>query len=95
VFNKLDDTILHKIITLELSKLKNRLLGKYYLIDIDKTVNEEIFTRNKEQEYGARPIKRIIQNFCEDFISEEILKKNINKNTKYKLKVKNNELILS
>ena len=44
---------------------------------------------------GARPIKRIIQNFIEDFISESILRKKIKENKKYKLVFKEDKLIIS
>ena len=48
-------------------------------------IYERIYELNKKEEYGARPIKRIIQNLCEDFISEEILKGNIVENKKIKI----------
>jgi ATP-dependent Clp protease ATP-binding subunit ClpA len=43
---------------------------------------------NTEKEFGARPIKRIIQNLCEDFISDEILRGNIFENHPIKLTFK-------
>ena len=36
-----------------------------------------------DEKFGARPIKRAIQNQIEDFISDEILKKNIVNDTVY------------
>ena len=56
------------------SFLKPRLKDKNYDVSFDKSVINRIFELNSQEEYGARPIKRIIQNFCEDFLSEEILK---------------------
>jgi ATP-dependent Clp protease ATP-binding subunit ClpC len=73
VFNKLDDKTLKSIVDLELGKLRTRLSGKDYTISFDKTVVAEIIKRNADEGYGARPIKRIIQNLCEDFISDSIL----------------------
>jgi ATP-dependent Clp protease ATP-binding subunit ClpC len=77
LFNSLGEDVLKKIINIEISKLSNRLKDKNYKINFDKTVVSRIFELNSQEEYGARPIKRIIQNLCEDFLSEEILKGNI------------------
>jgi ATP-dependent Clp protease ATP-binding subunit ClpC len=95
IFNSLNDDVLKDIIKLELNKLILRLKEKNYNISFDNTVNEKIFGINNEQEYGARPIKRIIQNLCEDFISDNILRKKIVENKKISIKVdKNGELII-
>ena len=53
-----------------------------------------MFELNSQEEYGARPIKRIIQNLCEDFLSEEILKGNIIENEQITLKIKDQKLII-
>jgi ATP-dependent Clp protease ATP-binding subunit ClpC len=53
----------------------------------------EIAKRNKDEQYGARPIKRIIQSLCEDFLSDEILKGNIKENTPIKITFKEKLLI--
>jgi len=74
VFNPLTDDVLMKIINIELTKLVNRLAEKNYIISFDLNVNEKILSLNKNEGYGARPIKRIIQNLCEDFLSDEILR---------------------
>lgn len=95
MFNSLDKDALKKIINLEIEKLTKRLVDKFYLIDFDNTVIERIFELNHQEEYGARPIKRIIQNLCEDFLSEEILKGNIKENVKALLTFKDDTLVLS
>ena len=95
LFNSLNEDVLKKIINIEVSKLTNRLKDKNYKINFDKTVITKIFDLNSQEEYGARPIKRIIQNLCEDFLSEEILKGNILENQQYTLKYKDEKLIFS
>jgi ATP-dependent Clp protease ATP-binding subunit ClpC len=94
LFNSLDENSLKKIINLELDKLKNRLIEKNYEINFDVSVSQKIYELNLQEEYGARPIKRIIQNLCEDFLSEEILKNNIKEKTPVTLRVKDGELII-
>jgi hypothetical protein len=61
-------------------KLNSRLVEKGFAVTFDESVVSKIYNMNKQEEYGARPIKRIIQNLCEDFLSEEILKGTINEN---------------
>ena len=91
-FNPLNDDTLKKIIDIELSRLNDRLKEKDFKITFDKSVIAKIHELNSEEEYGARPIKRIIQNLCEDFLSEEILKGNIVENTSITLKFKDEKL---
>lgn len=85
LFNPLSEESLKIIIDIELNKLKKRLNEKNYNINIDQSVVEKIFNTNLQEEYGARPLKRIIQNLCEDFLSEEILKGNIKENIELNL----------
>jgi ATP-dependent Clp protease ATP-binding subunit ClpC len=80
LFNPLTDDVLKVIINLELNKLSKRLSDKKYEITFDKTIEDRVLSLNNEMAYGARPIKRIIQNICEDFMSDEILKGTIKTN---------------
>jgi ATP-dependent Clp protease ATP-binding subunit ClpA len=84
-----------KIIDIELKKLNTFLIDKGYIIKFDDSINEHIYKTNQKQEYGARPVKRLIQNLCEDFISDEILKGNIVENKNITLKMDNDKIILS
>jgi ATP-dependent Clp protease ATP-binding subunit ClpC len=94
LFNSLNETALKQIIDVELNKLRDRLIEKSYKINFDSSVSQRIYELNQQEEYGARPIKRIIQNLCEDFLSEEILKGNIKENILSTLKIKDGELII-
>jgi ATP-dependent Clp protease ATP-binding subunit ClpC len=94
LFNALNDETLKKIIGIEINNLNKRLVNKNYKINFDKTVINRIYELNSQEEYGARPLKRIIQNLCEDFLSEEILKGTILENEQYNLKYKDNNLII-
>ena len=95
LFNSLNEETLKKIIDIEIGKLSNRLIEKNYKVTFDKTVIDRIFELNSQEEYGARPLKRIIQNLCEDFLSEEILRGNILENKLVILKYKDEKLTIS
>ena len=93
-FNKLKDIDIRKIVDIEVIKMTNRINERNYKISIDETLREEIFNRNKDDGYGARPIKRIIQKVIEDYISEEILVGNIVEDTEYVLKFDKRNFLL-
>ena len=93
LFNPLGEEALKKIIKLEMDRLINRLNEKKYFVTFDASVMVEIAKRNKDEQYGARPIKRIIQSLCEDFLSDEILKGNIKENTPVKITFKEKMVI--
>jgi ATP-dependent Clp protease ATP-binding subunit ClpC len=95
LFNSLNEDTLKKIITIEINKLVKRLSEKNYKVTFDKSIINRIFELNSQEEYGARPLKRIIQNLCEDFLSEEILKGNILENEQITIKYKEEKLIIS
>jgi ATP-dependent Clp protease ATP-binding subunit ClpC len=91
-FNALNKESIYKIIEIELSKLVIRLKEKNYKITFDKTIVERISELNTQEDYGARPIKRIIQNLCEDFLSESILRSEIKENENITLKYKDGDI---
>ncbi len=94
LFNTLNDDVLKKIINIEIGKLIKRLNEKNYNVKFEQSVIDRIFELNSEEEFGARPIKRIIQNLCEDFISDEILRNNIKENDEILIKYKNEKLFI-
>ena len=91
VFNKLTNNEYGEIIDLFLDKLSNRLNKEFYYIEFDKSIKDDIKEKLRNNSFGARPIKRLIKTYIENKIAESILLKEINKNTKYVLKLDNND----
>jgi hypothetical protein len=85
VFNSLKEEEIKQIVKLEIEKLMNRLIGLNYNITCDESVYDLISKVGFDETYGARPIKRAIQDKIEDFISEEVLNGNVVENEKYEL----------
>ena len=75
--------------------MNSRLTEKGYKITFEQSVIDQIFSLNTQEEYGARPLKRIIQNLCEDFLSEQILMGNIVENEEISITFEENELKIS
>ena len=95
VFNTLQDNDIQKIVDVEISKLKNRLDLLGYKINFDSSVIEYISKVGFDEVYGARPLKRAIQEKIEDFVSDEVLKNNIEIDTPYTISMKDEEVILT
>jgi len=95
IFNPLRENEVCQIVEIEISKLNNRLKKLGYDIFFEKKVKSFISEVGFDEKYGARPIKRAIQEKIEDLISEEVLKGNVSENKRYKLRLKNkNEIYL-
>ena len=92
IFNSLVKEDVKKIVKLELSVLSERLTGLKYNIIFDDSLVDMISEVGFDDMYGARPLKRAIQDKIEDFISEEVLKGNIQENTKYTLISENGDV---
>jgi ATP-dependent Clp protease ATP-binding subunit ClpC len=95
VFNTLKEEEVKQIVKLEIDKLITRLSGLNYNITCDEKVLELISKVGFDETYGARPIKRAIQDQIEDFISEEVLNGKIVENEKYSLTVEDEKVVLS
>lgn len=72
-FDQLDSDALTKIIDIELKGLYKRIEDIGYKLVIDKEAKRFIASKGYDVQFGARPLKRAIQNHLEDGISELIL----------------------
>ena len=73
VFNSLSKDDIKKITDIELKKLMNRLTEMKYKITYDESLVDYIAKIGYDELYGARPMKRAIQDKVEDLLSEEVL----------------------
>ena len=95
VFNSLEKNDLKKIINIELEKLKKRLKELGYEIKISAKALSFLCEKGFDKKYGARPLKRAIQNYVEDLIAEEIVKSNIKEGNKFKIDCNKNNTELN
>ena len=92
VFNSLTPEDIKKITVIELSKLGKRLEEMKYKIKFDDTLIDYLSKVGYDEMYGARPLKRAIQDKVEDLISEEVLIGNMVEGKSYLIKVENDEV---
>ena len=95
VFHKLNDEDIKQIIDIMLNQVTKRMEEKGYRLEIDNSVKELIAKNGVDTNYGARPLKRAIQNILEDKIAEEILDGNIKPNKKAVIKAENDKIVIS
>ena len=94
VFHKLNDDEIKQIIDLMLKQVENRLKEQNINVVIDESVKELISKQGINKAFGARPLRRTIQNLVEDSLAEAILdNKANNKEQRYKLFVENEKVI--
>lgn len=72
-FDQLDMDALTRIIDIELKGLYSRMENIGYKLVIDEDAKKFVATKGYDVQFGARPLKRAIQNNLEDGISELIL----------------------
>ncbi len=94
VFHKLTDEEISKIIEIMLSEIKERLENQKINIKIEKEVKELIASKGIDKSFGARPLRRTIQNMIEDVLAEEILDGKIKQGSTAKIGVKNNNIYI-
>ena len=95
VFNSLTPEDIKKITEIELKKLVNRLSDIKYKIVYDDTLVEYLAKVGFDELYGARPLKRAIQDKVEDLLSEEVLTGKMVEGKTYNIKVDNDEIKIS
>ena len=81
-FNSLTKEDINKIIDIELEYLTARVKGLEYELELTTELRDYIVEKGFDPEYGARPLKRAIQKYIEDNLTEEIISNNPEKGSK-------------
>ncbi len=73
VFHSLSQEEIARIVELELDKVRRRL-GEYHVaLEVTAEARELLAREGYNEEYGARPLRRVIQNRVEDALSDALL----------------------
>ena len=94
VFHKLTDEEIDKIIDIMLKEVINRLADQKIKIELEPEVKKLIASKGIDKNFGARPLRRTIQNVLEDRLAEEILDGNLQKNKLAKIGVKDDKIVI-
>ena len=94
VFNSLTEESIKQIVNIELTKLMKRLGELKLVFKFDDKLVSHISKVGFDDTYGARPIKRAIQDQVEDLISEEVLNGNVVEGKQYTLSIKTDKVVI-
>ncbi len=99
--NRLDDSIffqpldrgdLEEIIKIEMSQVLARLQEKGIDLEITEEANEFLIEKGYNPDFGARPLRRSIQQHVEDTLAEELLRGNMKNGTNLLMEVIDGEV---
>ncbi len=72
-FDQLDLEAIKKIVDIELASLQKRVDALGYQMEVSDAAKEFVAVKGYDVQFGARPLKRAIQNYIEDGVCELIL----------------------
>jgi len=93
VFKPLNKEDLKKIIEIELKSVKKRLDNYNISITLTDEVLDFLIEKGYNQNFGARPLRRAIENYLEDPLSEEILQGRFEGKKHVKARVEDGKLV--
>ena len=73
VFRKLEKSDVAEILKLELAKLQSRLKDAHITLSLDKEASEFLVEKGCDSAMGARPLRRVVQQYVEDPLSDLVL----------------------
>tara|TARA_B100001540_G_scaffold100435_1_gene90355 strand:+ start:2280 stop:4805 length:2526 start_codon:yes stop_codon:yes gene_type:complete len=97
LFNNLEKTHINKIIDIEMNSTIQRINALGYTVKITEEAKDFIAEKGFDIKFGARPLKRAIQKYFEDPLSEEIINSKIKEGDNIDVKLHKNktELIIN
>ena len=76
IFRHLEKKDLKLVIELEVKKIRNRLAERGYALELSNDAKEFLIKKGTNLDFGARPLRRALENYVEDPLAEELLNGN-------------------
>ena len=93
LFNRLTKNEMREILKIQVKDLSKLLKDKKIKINIDKNAEDWLINEGFSASYGARPLKRVVQNFIEDKLALMIISNELEADKEVLISSKNNDLI--
>ena len=93
IFKSLSKASLKKIIDILLEDLRERLKDRKIEFDLTEDAKDFLVERGYDEEYGARPLRRVIRKYIEEPLSEAILRGEIKDDIRVVAKVKDDGIV--
>ncbi|MDQ4098948.1 MAG: NDP-hexose 4-ketoreductase, partial [Chloroflexota bacterium] len=94
VFHSLTQTQIRQIVDLELSRVRRQLSEQEITLEIGEDAMDIIGERGYDHDFGARPLRRVIQNLIEDPLAEGLLNSQIMQGSTVRVEVEDGEIKL-
>ena len=92
LFNRLTKNEMKEILKIQIQDLLKLLKDKKIKIRVDRNAEDWLINEGFSASYGARPLKRVIQNFIEDKIALMIISNELKEDKEVLVSTKNNDL---
>jgi len=94
VFKKLSEQEIRKIIEIMINQVLQRLREKKLNVEVTENLKDLIAKKGTDKAFGARPLRRTIQNLLEDTLAEGILEGKISTNKTATIDVKEEKVVI-
>ncbi|MBQ3118086.1 MAG: ATP-dependent chaperone ClpB [Alphaproteobacteria bacterium] len=95
VFHTLKQEDIRQIVDIQIARLQERLKEHHIQLHLDDAAKDWLAKNGHDAEFGARPLKRLIQQEVENPLAIELLNGHISDNSEVYLSVKQDKLIIS
>ena len=95
IFQSLDESEIERIVDIQLEKLKKRLAQQQLTLDVDSAAKKLLASEGYDPQFGARPLKRAVQEHILNPLSMRLLEGEFKPGDKIKVTVKDDELVFS
>ena len=95
MFNVLSQENLKEIVKIQLKKVNERLIQKNIKIEFSQSVKDYLIKEGYDPNYGARPLKRVIQNQILDELAMKIIEGKIKAGEKVKVEVNKGRIVIN
>jgi ATP-dependent Clp protease ATP-binding subunit ClpC len=94
VFHALNKEHIRQIVDLMLASVTRQLAEKGITLDVTDAVKDMLGEKGYDAVFGARPLRRVIQNMVEDKLSEDLLRGNFREGDKIIVDVTDGEIVV-
>lgn len=94
IFEPLQKNQISKIVDLLLAKLSDRLKDQQITLKVTDNAKDYIIQNGYDEAYGARPLKRFIQDSVETLVAKKLLKDDVGAGSELTIDVKNGEMFV-
>jgi len=93
IFQSLDESEIERIVDIQLEKLKQRLAQQNLTLDVDAAAKKLLAKEGYDPQFGARPLKRAVQERILNPLSMKLLEGDFKPGDKIKVTTKDDELV--